>query len=82
MARQVSVRDLRNHTADVVRAVEAGNTLTLTVNRRPVADIIPHDPRSEWAPAAAVQAIATDSPADRGLLDELRRTLGETIDTL
>ena len=39
MARSVSVRDLRNNTAEVVAAVQAGETLTLTVNREPVADI-------------------------------------------
>jgi antitoxin (DNA-binding transcriptional repressor) of toxin-antitoxin stability system len=39
MAREVSVRDLRNHTADVVAAVRSGERVSLTVNRLPVADI-------------------------------------------
>jgi prevent-host-death family protein len=51
MDRKVSVRDLRNRTPDVVRAVEAGETLTLTVNGRAVADIVPHRSRSERVPA-------------------------------
>ncbi|MGI8846526.1 MAG: hypothetical protein ACR2HC_10240 [Thermoleophilaceae bacterium] len=36
MARQVSVRELRNRTADVVSAVEAGEVVSLTVVTRDV----------------------------------------------
>jgi antitoxin (DNA-binding transcriptional repressor) of toxin-antitoxin stability system len=39
MGRKVSVRDLRNRTPDVIRAVEEGETVTLTVSGRPVADM-------------------------------------------
>ena len=52
MYRTVSVRELRNHTADVLRAVQAGEALTLTVNGRPVADIVPHRPRTDRLAAA------------------------------
>lgn len=50
----VSVRDLRNHTARVVAAVEAGTPVTLTVHGRPVADIVPHAERQERRPADVV----------------------------
>lgn len=43
----VSVRDLRNHTARVVAAIESGETIVLTVHGRPVADIVPREARSE-----------------------------------
>jgi prevent-host-death family protein len=43
----VSVRELRNHTARVIGAVEAGERVVLTVHGRPVADIVPHAQRSE-----------------------------------
>jgi len=36
MADEVSVRELRNHTAEVLRRVEAGERLRVTVDRRPV----------------------------------------------
>lgn len=42
----VSVRELRNHTARVVAAVESGERVVLTVHGRPVADIVPHEERS------------------------------------
>ena len=50
----VSVRDLRNNTAKVVAAVEAGTPVTLTVHGRPVADIVPHAKRQERRPTEVV----------------------------
>jgi prevent-host-death family protein len=46
----VSVRELRNHTARVVAAVHSGEPVTLTVHGEPVADIHPHRERSERRP--------------------------------
>ncbi|MDQ3768286.1 MAG: type II toxin-antitoxin system prevent-host-death family antitoxin [Actinomycetota bacterium] len=43
----VSVRHLRNHTAEVVAAVESGEKVVLTVHGRPVADIVPRQERAE-----------------------------------
>jgi prevent-host-death family protein len=43
----VPVRDLRNHTARVISAVESGERVVLTVHGRPVADIVPRQERSE-----------------------------------
>lgn len=48
----VSVRELRNHTARVVAAIEAGEPVVLTVHGRPVADIVPRRIRSERRPSA------------------------------
>ncbi len=50
----VSVRDLRNNTAKVIAAVEAGTPVTLTVHGKPVADIIPHAKRQERRPSEVV----------------------------
>jgi prevent-host-death family protein len=52
----VSVRELRNDTARVIAAVEAGTAVTLTVHGRPVADIVPRRERRERRPAAVVYA--------------------------
>lgn len=41
------MRELRNHTAKVIGAVEGGERVVLTVHGRPVADIVPHAQRSE-----------------------------------
>jgi len=81
MAHEVSVRDLRNSTAAVVAAVRAGEELTLTVNREPVADIVPHvERRSPWVPASELRRIRRDAPADAGLLDDLADVRGALVE--
>lgn len=81
MGRDVSIRDLRNSTAAVVKQLEAGERLTLTVNRRPVADIVPHtEDRDPWVPAAELRRIVRDAPADPGLLDDLVDIRGAELD--
>lgn len=37
----MSVRDLRNHSADVLRRVERGEHLTVTKDGDPVAEVVP-----------------------------------------
>jgi prevent-host-death family protein len=55
----VSVRELRNHTARVIAAVESGEPVVLTVHGRPVADILPHQRRSERRPTELLLADLT-----------------------
>lgn len=66
MPRELSVRELRNHTPEVVRAIESGETLTLTVNGRPVADIVPHRTRSQRVPIAVFLAELAELPDGPG----------------
>jgi len=81
MAHEVSVRDLRNSTAAVVAAVRAGEALTLTVNREPVADIVPHaERRSPWVPASELRRIVRDASADAALLDDLADVRGALVE--
>jgi prevent-host-death family protein len=81
MAREISVRELRNHTAQVVAAVRSGERLSLTVNRTPVADIVPHaETRSPWVPSATLSQIVEEAGADKGLLDDLADVRGSLID--
>jgi prevent-host-death family protein len=47
----VSVRELRNHTARVISAIEAGEPVVLTKHGRPVADITPRNTRVESKPS-------------------------------
>lgn len=81
MARQISVRDLRNHTAQVIAAVRSGEPISLTVNRTPVADIVPHAAaRSPWVASATLRAIVEQAPADAGLLADLTELRGALLD--
>jgi prevent-host-death family protein len=52
----VSVRELRNHTARVIAALEGGEPVVLTVHGRPVADIVPRRRRSERRPSELLLA--------------------------
>jgi prevent-host-death family protein len=76
----VSVRELRNHTADVLRRVEAGERLQVTVDRRPVAELVPLPARSAWVPRQRV--VEALIQADSGLRDELIEALPDTVDEL
>lgn len=81
MARSVSIRELRNSTAAVVSELQAGERLTLTVNRRPVADILPHAAdRDPWVPAAELRRILRAAPADPKLLSDLAAVREAEID--
>jgi antitoxin (DNA-binding transcriptional repressor) of toxin-antitoxin stability system len=81
MGRDVSVRELRNSTADVIAELEKGERLTLTVNRRAVADIVPHVvERGPWVPSSELRRIRGEAAADSGLLDDLADVRGDEID--
>jgi len=80
MADGVSVRELRNHTAEVLRRVEAGERLQVTVDRRPVAELIPLPARSAWVPRRRVLDGLVQ--ADAALTQELDEALPDTIDDL
>jgi prevent-host-death family protein len=64
----VSVRELRNHTARVISAIESGEPVVLTVHGRPVADIVPRRERSERRPTdLLLRDLATISDLAREL---------------
>jgi len=76
----VSVRELRNHTAEVLRRVERGERLRVTVDRRPVAELAPLPGRETWVPRA--RAVAALVQADAGLRRDLDVALPDTIHEL
>jgi prevent-host-death family protein len=80
MSDDVSVRELRNHTAEVLRRVEAGERLRVTVDRRPVAELAPLPARDVWVPRQRV--IDALMQADSALGDELADALADTVDEL
>ena len=75
----VSSRDLRNRTAEVLRRVEAGERVRISVNRRPVAELVPLD-RPRWASGAAFERVLREAPADEALLEDLAGVRGQVID--
>ena len=76
----VSIRDLRNHTADVLRRVEDGERIQITVDRRPVAELVPLARRTTWVPRDRLMARFVQ--ADPGLRRDLDEAQPDTIDDL
>jgi prevent-host-death family protein len=78
VADDISVRELRNHTAQVLRRVEAGERLRVTVDRRPVAELGPLPARASWVPLKrGLDALVQADPA---LRYELSAALPDTVD--
>jgi hypothetical protein len=51
----------------------------ISVNRRPVAELVPLD-RPRWARGAAIERILRESPADAGLADDLAAVRGQVVE--
>ncbi|MGH9128845.1 MAG: type II toxin-antitoxin system Phd/YefM family antitoxin [Acidimicrobiales bacterium] len=81
MDSSISVRDLRNTVSEVLRRVEGGARLTITVDRRPVAEIVPLR-RRRTVPGTEALGIASRYAADRGLLEDVRGLLSDTTDNV
>lgn len=76
----VSVRELRNRVGDVLRRVEAGERIRVTVNRRPVAEIVPLPHRRAAVPWSELQSRWSKIQADAALTDDLRHAVPATTD--
>jgi prevent-host-death family protein len=81
VADSVSVRQLRNTVSEVLRRVEAGERLTVTVDRRPVAELVPLR-RHRNVSMNEARRIAARHAADSRLLPELSTLLSDTTDDL
>lgn len=80
---EIPSRDLRNDTAGVLRRVQNGDELVVTVNGRPVAQLVPFErPRRRWLPRAALVRRLHVARADPQLHGDLAQLAGETTDDL
>lgn len=64
----------------MLRRVEAGERLRITVSGRPVAELVPLSRRPQWVGWDELMRDADAWQADAGLADELRELLPETTD--
>ncbi len=79
----VASRDLRNHTAEVLRQVSDGTRVTITVNGKPVAEIGPvRAARPQFFTKANLIALSAEHQADPGLSTDLEEIAGDTTDDL
>jgi prevent-host-death family protein len=68
--REVPQRELRNRTADVLREVESGTTIRITVNGRPVADLTPIRRRARFVGVDVLDRLF-GLPTDAGWAEDL-----------
>jgi len=78
----VAARELRNDTAGLLRRVEAGEEVVITVNGRPAARLVAVDARRRWLPRAELARRLRSAQADPGLRADLAALAGDTTDDL
>lgn len=71
-------KELRNHVGEVLRRVEAGENLTVTVAGRPVAELHPTR-RRRWVSGSALDQV-WEGPPPRELEDALARLDAALVD--
>jgi len=76
----IPARDLRNKVSAVLRRVEAGETLRVTVSGRPVAELGPLPGRPQSMSWDAFLAEAEDWRADPELTKDLAELVPDTTD--
>jgi len=80
---EIAARELRNHTADVLRRVEAGEQVTITSRGRPVAQLVAvRAPRRRPIASAELVRRLGATQADPGLRRELSVLAGDSTDDL
>lgn len=79
----VASRDLRNHTAEVLRQVSDGTRVTITINGKPVAEIGPvNATRPQFFTKAGLVELVSRHQADSRLSRDLELLAGDTTDDL
>jgi prevent-host-death family protein len=76
----VASRELRNNTRALLARVEAGESITITVDGRPVASLEPIGNRRRAMPRAEFLRRLEHAQADPGLVDDLHRLAPDTTD--
>jgi prevent-host-death family protein len=79
----IPARDLRNHTAEILRRVEGGEEIEIYRSKQPIAKIIPFRGRRRWISASElVPQLQRLGPDQKDLAADLRETLDQTTDDL
>ncbi len=79
---EIASRQLRNETRSVLGRVDAGERVTITVDGRPVAELVPVASRNRWMRRDDFVALLRNRQADAQLRRDLEELAGETTDEL
>lgn len=77
---EIASRELRNNTRALLNRVEAGETVTITVDGRPVAVLEPIPRRPRWLARQDFVRRVVANQADAALAGELRALAPDTTD--
>jgi len=80
--REIPQRELRNDVSAVLREVEAGDSVRVTVRGRPVAELVPIAAGPDHLSPAEVRRIVVEAPLDEGFSSDVESAAGATIDEL
>ncbi len=81
--RTIAQRELRNHIGRALREVEAGERLRVTVNGRPVADLVPvGEARRTFVPREEVLDLLARASLDPAFARDVDGAVGATIEAL
>ena len=78
----VASRELRNNTRALLERVAAGEEITITVDGRAVAQLVPPGRKPRWMPRDAFVRNVLRHQADPGLTDVLREMMPDTTDDI
>ena len=79
---EVASRELRNQTRALLERVAAGEHITITVDGRPVARLLPPEPRQRWMLREEFDTRILEHQADPGLKSDLGELAPDTTDDL
>jgi prevent-host-death family protein len=79
---EVASRELRNDTRGLLRRVEAGEHVTITVDGRPVAVLVPLSTQQRWMSKDEFVRRFTTKQADAALAAELHQLSPDMTDDL
>jgi prevent-host-death family protein len=80
--RTIPQRELRNDVARVLREVDEGESFEVTVDGRPVAQLIPIVRPRRWISGEQLMRILQDAPLDARFQEDVDSVLDQTIDEL
>lgn len=79
---EVASRELRNSTRSLLERVEGGERITITVDGRPVAVLVPPGRRPRWVARSEFASLVLAHQADVGLAADLDELAGEMTDDI
>jgi prevent-host-death family protein len=69
----IGENELRNHSLEILRRAETGEQFTVTVDGRPVAQLVPYMPQQQWVPRSEYLRLFEPGLADPTFFEDIRR---------